>query len=61
MQEWAIFNGDSADYTAAESVEADFYSREEAEAAMAARYPDDDDCFVHEVEEAEEEEEEEAA
>lgn len=54
--EWAIFNDESADYTAEESVEAGFYSREEAEAALAERYTDEDDCFVHAVEEAAEDE-----
>lgn len=49
--EWGIFNEDSADYTAAEAVEADFWSEAEAKAALAERYAGDDDCYVHQIEE----------
>lgn len=58
MTQWAIFNGDSADWTEAEAMEAGFYSKEAAEAAMRAEYAEDDDAVVHEVEEPEEDEDE---
>ena len=54
--EWGIFNDDSADWTADEAVEAQFYSREEAEAALADRYSDDDSLVIHAVEEIDDEE-----
>lgn len=41
MTEYGIFNDEGF-------IEGDFYSREAAEAAVAARYSDDD-CSVHEV------------
>jgi hypothetical protein len=59
MSEWGIFGDESADYSEEESIEAGFYSREEAETAMRDRYSDDDDLHVHAVEEADEDEEEE--
>ena len=49
--QWGIFNDESADYTEDYAVEAGFWSREEAEAALAERYSEDDDCHVHVVEE----------
>jgi len=52
---WAIFNSDSANYTEAESLEAGFCSRAEAEAALVARYPDDDEAEIHRIEEDEDE------
>ncbi len=55
MNEWGIFNDESADWTAEEAVEAGYYSREEAEAALHERYADDD-CQTHEIEEPEDEE-----
>ncbi len=54
-QEWGIFNKESADWTAEQSVEAGFYSREEAEEAIASRYSDEDDLVVHKCEEPDEE------
>ena len=59
MTEYGIFNNESADYTAEEALEAGFYSEEEARKAITARYPDDDDLEVREVEEPEDEEEDE--
>lgn len=56
MTEWGIFNDESADWTAGEAVEAGFYSREEAERAIAERYSVDDELTVHEVQEADEDE-----
>jgi hypothetical protein len=54
-QEWGIFNDESADYTTDEAVEAQFYSREEAEAALAERYADAD-CHVQPVADPDDEE-----
>ncbi len=54
MTEYGIFNGDSADWTAPESVEAGFYSEAEAAAAIADRYTADDELTVHVIEEPEE-------
>lgn len=50
---YGIFNSDSANWTEAEAVESDFYSREDAELAIKTRYPDDDDLIIHEIEEPE--------
>jgi len=55
MTEYGLFNDESADYSAEESVEAGFYSREEAEAAILARYDADDGLVVHECEEPDDE------
>lgn len=55
--EWGIFSDESAEYTADEAVEADFYSLAEAETAMKTRYTTEDDLHVHVIEEAEEDEE----
>lgn len=58
--EWAIFNDDAADWSAEESVEAGFCSREEAENVIFNRYCGmDDGLFVHECEEPEDEEDDE--
>lgn len=54
--EYGIFNDESANWTEEESLEAQFYSREEAEAAIKERYADEDDLTVHEIEEPEEDE-----
>jgi len=53
MDEWGIFNNESADYTSDEAIEADFWSRGEAEAALKERYSGegDEDCHVHKIEE----------
>lgn len=51
--EYGIFNDESPDYTAAEAVEAGFYSVGEAEKALAERYSPEDDLHVHPVEEPE--------
>ncbi len=59
MREWGLFNSDSASHTAADAVEADFWSEHEARLVMANQYPDDDDMYPHVIEEEEEEEEEE--
>lgn len=56
--EWGIFNDEAADWTAEESVEAGFYSREEAEKAVADRYREEDELVIHEIEEVEDEEDE---
>lgn len=55
MTEWAIFNDESANYTQPESIEAGFYSEDEARAAIADRYSGEDDLIVHRVEEADDE------
>lgn len=55
---WGIFNNDSAEWTEVEAVEADFYSREEAEAAIASRYSEEDELVVHEIELPEDDEDE---
>lgn len=57
MNEYGIFNDESADYTAEEAVEAGFYSREEAQRAIRERYGDEDELYVHSVEEPDEEDE----
>ena len=49
--EYGIFNDESADYTAIEALEADFYSRSEAEQALRDRYSDDPHAHVHLIEE----------
>lgn len=53
MAEYGIFSDESADYTEEEAVESGFYSKEEALAAIADRYSDDDELTVHLVEEPE--------
>ncbi len=55
--EWGIFCDESEDWTAEQAVEADFYSKEEAEAAIAKRYRPDDELVVHLVEEPDYDEE----
>ena len=55
--EWGIFNDEAEDWTANNAVEADFYSRAEAEKALT-KYDPESECIVHECEEEEEEEEE---
>ncbi len=57
-QEWGIFNDESATYCAEDALESQFYSREEAEAALKERYADDENATVHECEEPEDEEDE---
>lgn len=57
MTEWGIFSEDSADYTAAQSVEAGFMSRAEAERAIATRYSDEDGLTVHAIEDESDESE----
>lgn len=59
MTEYALFNDEAPNWTAEESVEAGFYSQEEAELALAARYTPEDELIVHVCEESEEEENEE--
>ena len=59
MIEWGLFNDESADWTEGEAVETGFWSREEAEKAVADRYSPEDELTVHEVEEAEDDEEDE--
>jgi alkylated DNA repair dioxygenase AlkB len=54
MKQWAIFNDEAANYTEAESVEAAFWSKQEAETAIRERYHPDDNLYVHIVEEEEE-------
>ena len=54
--QWGLFSDESADWTEDESVEAGFYTRAEAEQALAERYSPDDELTVHEVEEPEEDE-----
>lgn len=49
MNEWGIFNDESADYTAEEALEAQFYSRADAERTLAT-YDPEDEAYVHEVE-----------
>lgn len=58
MTEYGIFNDESASYSSEDAVESQFYSVEEAEAALLERYDDDEDCYVHVCEEPEEEDEE---
>lgn len=52
MEEYGIFNDESADWTEEEAVEAAFYSRLEAETALRDRYHEDDELIVHRIEEA---------
>ncbi len=47
---YGIFNDESQDWTEAEAVEADFYSEEDARAAIATRYSPDDGLVIHAVE-----------
>lgn len=47
--EWGLFNDEAANWTADQAVEAGFYSREEAEAALDARYSIADELIVHEI------------
>jgi hypothetical protein len=54
MTEYGLFNGDSCDHTLEQTVEGEFYSLEEAQKALA-RYPDDDDMYIHEIEQDEDE------
>ena len=58
MDEWGIFNDDSTDYTANESVESGFYSKEDADNTIKTRYNIDDNLYSHLIEEEETEEEE---
>lgn len=58
VTEWGIFIDESEDWTAEQALEAQFYSREAAEARLAEAYAEED-ATVHEVEPEEEEEEEE--
>lgn len=53
---FGIFSDDSADWTAGESVEDDFATREEAEAAVRDHYSEDDGLVVHEIEESDDDE-----
>jgi hypothetical protein len=46
-EQWGIFNDEAAEFTANEAVEAGFWSKEEAEQELAARYTEEDECFVH--------------
>ena len=48
--EWGLFNDEAIDFTSIEAVEAGFWSRKEAEAALLARYSADDELVVHECE-----------
>jgi hypothetical protein len=57
--EYGIFNDESSDYTEDQALEAGFYSRESAEAALRERYSEDDNATVHEIEEPDEEDEDE--
>jgi hypothetical protein len=57
-KQYGLFNDESADWTEEEAVEAGFWSREEAERAMAERYAREDDLTVHLIEEKDEEEDE---
>ena len=54
MEEWGIFNDESADWTEPEAVEAGFASRLEAETALRDRYHEDDELTVHVIEDADE-------
>lgn len=64
MTEWGIFSDESADWTADQAIEAQMYSREEAEQRLAeirkengVDADEDDNCVVHMVEEPDDEEE----
>lgn len=54
MTEFGLFNDEAGDWTAEQAVEAGFYSREDAEKALAT-YDPDDGLVIHEVEEPEDE------
>lgn len=58
MNEYGIFSDESADWSEEEAIEAGFYSRQEAEAAIRDRYSADDELTVHTIEEPEEDEDE---
>ena len=51
--EYGIFGDESADYSSEEAIEAGFYSKEDAEKALADNYSPEDDLVVHIVEEPE--------
>lgn len=53
MQEWGLFNDESANWTEGEAVETGFWSREEAEQANRDRYSPDSELTVHQVEDTE--------
>lgn len=57
--EYGIFNDEAANWSSEESIEAGFYSREEAEKAIAERYQPDDGLEVHVIEEPDEDDDEE--
>lgn len=57
MTQYGLFNDESADWTENEAVEADFWSKEAAEKALAERYTEEDELTIHEIEEPEEEDE----
>lgn len=59
MNEWGLFNDESADWTEEEAVEAGFATKLEAETALRDRYHEDDDLTVHVIEEAEDDDMEE--
>jgi hypothetical protein len=59
MDEWGLFNDDSADWSAEESVEAEFYSEADAIRAKLTRYSPEDNLIAHLIEEPEEEDSEE--
>ena len=59
MAEYGLFNDEACGWTAEESVEANFFSIEEAEQAIKDRYSEEDELVIHAIEEPEEENEEE--
>ena len=59
MIEHGLFNNESSSWSAEDSVEAGFYSVEEAEAAIRERYSPDDELVIHAIEDEEDEEDEE--
>jgi hypothetical protein len=56
MQQYGIFNDESADWTELEAVEAGFWSIDEAELAIKRDYQEEDDLTIHAIEETDDEE-----